>query len=266
VENVIDGVVITLMDITASAMLLEATLREQASQFRQMAESLPSLVWAFDPDGACDYLSRQWGEYSGVSEGDHLGFRWLEQVHEADRERVREEWRAALLSGTAMNTEFRLRAKDGVFRWFWTRSAPIRDENGEIVRWYATSTDVDDLKEAARTRERAAERLTAILDGIGEPFFALDYDLIVTNVNTAAERAFERRREDVLGRPFAEAFPEAAASALERELGKGVGDRVSTTFRADLEHAGRVSCFDVRLYPHATGMAVFLRICEGGEP
>lgn len=265
VDNVIDGVVITLLDITSSAQLLEATLREQGSQLRQMAESLPSLVWGFRPDGACDYLSRRWHDYTGVSEADHLGFAWLEQVHEADRERVREEWRASVLSGTDWNTEFRLRAKDGVFRWFRTRSVPIRNEDGKTARWYATSTDVDDLKEAARARERAADRLAAILDGIEEPFFALDDDLIVTHLNTAAERTFERSREEVLGKRFADAFPRAVGSTLERELGRHARDRITTSFRADFEHAGRVSRYDVRLHPHATGIAIFLRPGDGGD-
>jgi two-component system, chemotaxis family, CheB/CheR fusion protein len=265
VENAIDGVVITLMDISASAMLLETTLREQASQLRQMAESLPSLVWGFRPDGACDYLSLQWREYTGVSPADHLGFGWLEQVHDADRERVRQQWGAAVLSGTALNTEFRVRSRDGAFRWFRTRSAPIRDEGGRIVKWYATSTDVDDLKEAALARERVAERLTAILAGVGEPFLALDDDLVITEVNPAAERVLERQRDDLVGKHFSRAFPEAAASALERELGQGVRDRVTRTFRAELEHAGRARPYDVRLHPHATGLALFLRPCDGGD-
>jgi PAS domain S-box-containing protein len=228
-----------------------------------MAESLPSLVWGFRPDGACDYLSPQWRDYTGMSSADHVGFRWLEQVHDADRERVRQEWGAAVSSATALNTEFRIRSKDGAFRWFRTRSTPIFDEGGQVVKWYATSTDVDDLKEAALARERVSERLVAILEGIEEPFFAVDDNLVITQVNPAAERALERGREDLVGKHFSEAFPEAAASTLERQLGQGVRDRVARTFRADLEHAGRARRYDVRLHPHATGLALFLQPSEG---
>jgi PAS domain S-box-containing protein len=133
------------------------------------------------------------------------------------------------------------------------------------VTWYATSTDVHDLKEAALGRARTDEGLTAILDGIGEPLFTLDDGLVITHVNTAAERAFGRRREDVKGQRFSDAFPEAAASALERELDASVRDRVTRTFRADLGRGGRAGRYDVRLHPHATGLAIFLRPCEGGD-
>ena len=98
-DNVIDGLVITFSDAT-SAKLLESTLRDQASQLRQMAESLPNLVWGARPDGSCDYLSRQWLEYTGTTEAAQLGYGWLEQVHADDRERLHVDWHAALASGT----------------------------------------------------------------------------------------------------------------------------------------------------------------------
>jgi two-component system CheB/CheR fusion protein len=166
-ENVIDGVVITFTD-TTTAKVLETTLREQASQLRQMAESLPNLVWGCRPDGVCDYLSQQWIEYTGIPETEQLGYRWLEQVHPEDRDRVHEEWKAAVKSGASLDTEIRIRAKDGAFRWFKTRSAPIRDERGAVVKWYGTHTDVDDLKQGAQARQQAAERLSG-LQRAGDP-------------------------------------------------------------------------------------------------
>ncbi len=149
-QNVIDGVVITFTDWTASK-ILESTLRQQASELRQMAESLPNLVWGCRPDGSCDYLSRQWVDYTGNPEKEQLGYGWLEQVHPEDRKRVREEWRTAVESGSALDAEFRIRGRDGEYRWFKTRSTPIRDAGGAVMKWYATSTDVDDLKRSAET-------------------------------------------------------------------------------------------------------------------
>ena len=80
-----------------------------------MAESLPALVWSARADGACDYVSRQWLEHTGVAESDQLGYGWLEQIHPDDRERVRDEWRAAVKAGTPLDTEFRICRKDGSF-------------------------------------------------------------------------------------------------------------------------------------------------------
>ena len=153
-DNVIDGVVITFTDST-SAKVLERTLREQASQLRQMAESLPNLVMGCLPTGACDFLSQQWVEYTGVSEAQQVGYGWLERVNPRDRERVREEWTAALKRQAPLNTEFRIRGKEGVSRWFKTRSVPIRDERGVLVKWYGSCTDIEDLKQAAEARHAA---------------------------------------------------------------------------------------------------------------
>jgi two-component system CheB/CheR fusion protein len=144
-ENVIDGVVLTFTD-ASSARALETTLRDQASQLRQMADSLPNLVWGARPDGACDFLSRQWVEYTGIPDSEQLGYRWLEQVHPEDRERVGEAWRSAVKSGKSFDLEMRIRNAKGGYHWFKARSVPIRAGDGGIVKWYGANTDIDDIK------------------------------------------------------------------------------------------------------------------------
>jgi two-component system CheB/CheR fusion protein len=144
-ENVIDGVVLTFTEATEFRKL-ESKLREQASSLRQLTESLPTLVWSARPDGPWDYLGHQWVSYTGVPEAEQEGYRWLEQVHTEDRERVGRTWAAAVSAGTQLDVEFRIRAATGEYRWFKTRATPIRDSAGMILKWYGTSTDIDDLK------------------------------------------------------------------------------------------------------------------------
>ena len=148
VDNVIDGVVITFTDASA-ARALEASLREQATQLRQMAEVLPTLVWGSRPDGSCEYVNRRWLEYTGLGEAELLRYGWLEQVHPDEREQTWDSWRAAVRSGSDFHSEFRLLGASGTYRWFRTRAAPIRDSQDHIVKWYGTSTDVDDLMRQA---------------------------------------------------------------------------------------------------------------------
>ncbi|HEX3763746.1 MAG TPA: chemotaxis protein CheB, partial [Kofleriaceae bacterium] len=133
-DNVIDGVVITFTDVTA-LRALELAAREQASQLRQMAEALPNLVFGARADGAFDFISRQLIDYTGVPDVEQLQWGWLDQVHADDRERVREEWRAALRGRTHLDTELRIRSSTGVYRWFTTRAVPIHDAQGTVVRW-----------------------------------------------------------------------------------------------------------------------------------
>jgi len=147
-ENVIDGVVITFTD-ASTRRALEIAVSEQADQLRQLLESLPSLVWSAGPDGALDSLSRQWVDYTGLPEIEQLRWGWLDQVHLEDRERVRESWRAAVKSGAPFTSELRIRNAGGAYRWFRTHAVPLRDAAGAITKWYAMSTDIDDLKAAS---------------------------------------------------------------------------------------------------------------------
>jgi two-component system CheB/CheR fusion protein len=144
-ENSVDGVVITFSD-TSAAKALEKALRDQVSHLQQMADELPNLVWGSGTDGGCDYLSRQWLEYTGVPLKEQLGEGWLDQIHPDDRERVRVGWRAAIKTSSNFDSELRIRRADGAYRWFKARSIPIRDPRGGILKWYGTSTDFDETK------------------------------------------------------------------------------------------------------------------------
>jgi two-component system CheB/CheR fusion protein len=267
-ENVIDGVVITFMD-ASSARALEVGLREQASQLRQIAESLPTLVWGARPDGSCDYLSRQWVEYTGVVENEQLGFGWLDQIHPDDRERTREGWRTAVKAGTQLDLEFRIRSQDGGYRWFKTRSVPIRDVQGTILRWYGTSTDIEDVRRGLERRQ-SQERLAPLLDHLEQAFLAMDPDLTVTFLNAAAEQALERDRRDLLGRPLLEAVPDLRGSPLDQQSRNALREKTARSFDTYLT-AARQTPYHVRVHPVADpeGVVVLLerdRVPTSGNP
>ena len=129
-ENVIDGVVITFTDASAS-QALEAAVTEEAAVLEKMAEALPCLVWGSRSDGYCDYISPQWVEYTGVPATEHFGYGWIDRVHPDERDKVREEWRQCVLTGSVFDNEFRLRSRTGAHRSFKTRQAPIHDSHGQ---------------------------------------------------------------------------------------------------------------------------------------
>jgi two-component system CheB/CheR fusion protein len=259
-ENVIDGVVITFTDAT-SAKMLESNLREQAGQLKQMTESLPNLVWGCRADGACEYLSQRWVDFTGVSEAEQLGYGWINQVHPEERERVRDQWRASVKAGAQLDTEFRMRSKSGEYRWFKTRSAPIRDQHGNVLRWYCTCTDVDDLKTSAELRRLAAERLASILEGVDDAFIALDHELQITYFNAAAERMFKRLRDDVLHKNFFDAFPAASSDSLEEKFRVAMTERHNVTVRERLG-SEKGETYSVRVFPHAGGVSMFCQPVE----
>lgn len=84
-------------------------LRESESRFRQLANSLPQLIWTCPPDGACNFLSQQWVAFTGIAEASQMGFAWLEQLHPDDRGPTVAAWRATVASGADFHAEFRIR-------------------------------------------------------------------------------------------------------------------------------------------------------------
>jgi two-component system sensor histidine kinase/response regulator len=146
-------------DIT-KVKLAEEALRASEHRWRGLTEALPQLVWSAAPDGACDYFSRQWTEHTGVPETGLLGWRWLEVLHPDDRERTRRFWLDSVAGRGPYDVEYRVRRSDGVYCWFKTRGTPIRDEAGDIFKWFGSCTDITDLRhtqEALRAAKETAE-------------------------------------------------------------------------------------------------------------
>jgi PAS domain S-box-containing protein len=128
-----------------------AALAESEGKFRAIADSMPQMVWSTLPDGFHDYYNARWYEFTGVQVGSTDGEGWNAIFHPDDQPRAWEVWRRSLETGDLYEIEYRLRRHDGVYRWTLGRATPIRNEAGEIVRWFGTCTDIDDLKRVERT-------------------------------------------------------------------------------------------------------------------
>ncbi len=136
----------------------EAAVRQSETRWRSIAETLPNLVWTDLPDGTCDWLSSQWGKYTGIPERELLGLNWIDRViHPDDRERTLQCWQAACEDRSPYDLEYRIRRHDGQYRWFKTRGVPLRDESGKIVYWFGTCTDIEDIR-SAEQREQVLMR------------------------------------------------------------------------------------------------------------
>jgi PAS domain S-box-containing protein len=134
--------------VSASRRRAEEALRESEQRWRSLTEALPQLVWGARPDGACDYFSAQWTNYTGVKASDLLGWRWMEELHPDDREPTRQFWMESVAGRRPYDVEYRVRRSDGTYGWFKTRGTPIRESDGRIVKWFGTCTDITDRKRA----------------------------------------------------------------------------------------------------------------------
>jgi PAS domain S-box-containing protein len=127
--------------------------------YQHFVELLPHLVWTCRANGACEYLSPQWIAYTGIPEEQQLGFGWLEQLHPDDREVTARKWQRAVETKGDFDVEFRIRRRDGIYRWFKTRAVPDLDDRGAVVRWFGTNTDIQELRDAQAALQDLHDRL-----------------------------------------------------------------------------------------------------------
>ena len=148
------GVVVTFRDISEHQQAEAQALRlrgEREARYRFMAEAIPVLIWTALPDGRLDYVTERLARYFGVPAAQLLRDGWKDVVHPDDLPRVSRSWAHALATGQPYNVEFRLRAADGGYRWHLGRAQPQVDDEGRIVRWFGTNTDIEDQKTAQRS-------------------------------------------------------------------------------------------------------------------
>lgn len=134
--------------------------RDSDARFEAVADAMPQMVWSTLPDGFHDYYNARWYEFTGVPEGSTDGEGWNGMFHPDDQDRAWKRWRHSLATGEPYEIEYRLRHRSGVYRWTLGRAMPIRDEDGNIVRWFGTCTDIDELKRMEQGKELLSQELS----------------------------------------------------------------------------------------------------------
>jgi len=199
-------------------VLLEHQRADEA-RWRELANSMPQLVWTCTGDGPCDFLSEQWIRFTGVPESQQLGFGWLDQVHPDDKPELTKRWQQAVDTRGVFSVEFRIRRHDGVYRWFDTRAVPLLDpDSGAVLRWIGSNTDIEDRRRAedairelnATLENQVAERTerlraatalqTAILNDAAYAIISTSEDGIINGFNPAAERLLGYGADELVGK------------------------------------------------------------------
>ena len=179
------------------------------AQLRRIIDAIPVLAWCNRPDGSNEFLNQRWKDYTGLSQEEAAGWGWKIAFRPDDLEPLLERWRSLLASGEPGEIEARLRRHDGTYRWFLIRVEPLRDERGDIVRWYGTSTDIDDLK-------RAQEELRTITDAIPQAIIVQTPEGVPLYINrlardyTGGHRGLSGVRRVARGRSSVAAYVTAA--------------------------------------------------------
>jgi PAS domain S-box-containing protein len=130
-------------------------LRKSEKELRDVIDTIPATVWSTLPDGSNTYVNKRFVEYSGMSAEQMAGSGWQTLIHPDDLERHAAKWEEAVATGEPHEIEVRSRRSDGQYRWQLDRGVPLRDQNGNIVRWYGVTTDIEDRKRAEEGLQRS---------------------------------------------------------------------------------------------------------------
>lgn len=139
--------------------IAEAALRNSEAMFRQLADAMPQLVWTANPDGRVDYYNHRHLEYAGITAMQGHCYDWVPAIHPDDIAFTEVAWEHAFRSGSSYQCEHRIQQADGSYSWHISRGVPAKNEQGRIIKWYGTATNIHQLKQAQEALELIEERL-----------------------------------------------------------------------------------------------------------
>ena len=216
---------------------LDAERARAEGNMRQLADSMPQMVWAATPEGNLDYYNQRWYEYTGMNFEMTKDWGWKPVLHPDDLENTMQVWTGALRSSQSFEMEYRVRrASDGVYRWHLGQARPIRNSEGDVERWFGTCTDVEDYKHAEaeirilneNLEERVRDR-TAQLEQAGRRLAQANEEL-----NSSSLKLEQSNRE-------LQDFAAVASHDLQEPLRKvqAFGERLKTVCGEALDAQGR---------------------------
>ncbi|MGK5081522.1 ATP-binding protein [Janthinobacterium sp. HLX7-2] len=162
-----DGLTTYLQDIS-QRKAAEDTLRQGEDALRALANAIPQLAWIASFDGTIGWYNQRWHDYTGASTGQMEGDGWRIAYDAQYLPQMLQDWKTAMRDGTPFEMEFPIRSADGQYRWFLTRAYPVRDRGGQLLRWFGTCTDIDQVKRAQEAL-RDETRVLELLSNIGAP-------------------------------------------------------------------------------------------------
>ena len=206
-------------DVT-EARAAEAALRESEARFRLVADNIPNLAWMAEPDGAIYWYNQRWYDYTGATLDEMQGWGWQAAHDPGHVDRVREGFKHAVETGEPWEDLFPLRSATGDWRWFLSRAVPVRDEAGDIIRWFGTNTDVTEARAAEVALRESEERFRLMADTAPSPVWLTNVEAEVEFVNEALVEFFGQPADQILGHVWKQAVhpdDQAAVAAAQAE-------------------------------------------------
>jgi PAS domain S-box-containing protein len=176
------------------------------------------MSWSALADGARDYCSKGWVEYTGIKSSEAAGSAWLKAYHPEDRDAHMAKWRASTSSGELFKSEARILGVDGKYRWFLTQGVPLRDESGKILRWYGTDVDIDERKRAEEALRESEEQWKAAFESNPVMYFMVDSTGTALSVNAFGADQLGYKRSELVGQSVLNVFYTADREQIRKHV------------------------------------------------
>ena len=173
--------IVALQDVTEYAEIIRTQNEESEQQMQVICETMPQMIWTTTPGGYHDWFSKRWYDYTGLSVADSIGMGWKNPFHPDDMVETAKRWTHSLATGDEYATEYRCLRHDGQWRWMLGRAMPLRDSrSGEILKWFGTCTDIQEVVEAREAAKATRERLLNVIKHANVTVWAVNKDRNLT--------------------------------------------------------------------------------------
>lgn len=226
----------------------------QREYLQYFIDSMPIQIWSANPAGEIDFVSGRLEEFIGKNQKEILAD-WSALLHPEDRERTLDTWTRSVANNTPYQIDFRLRRHDGAFIWFQTQATPIRDSQGNIIRWLGSSIDIDNLRNLQEESEQLAKRLQHTLESITDAFFTLDKSFRFTYINQKAADILGGTVDDFLGKVIWEQCPIGYNGPFANMYRRAAEYQEKIHFEEYFEPGDQ--WLEVHIYPSSEGLTVY---------
>lgn len=203
-----DGIVAFFRNISQRKEA-EKERRRTLERWQTMLDAVPQMVWSIEPDGT-EYFNKRWSEFVGAQVGGNTGIPRIDLVHPDDRASAYATWQSSFTSGQPYEASYRLRHASGEFRWLLSRADALRDDEGNVLRWVGSCTDIHEHVLAKQALQRTEALNRSIIEATPDCISLLDRHGNVQFMNPAALVALgPDSAKMVLGSPWGASFPQS---------------------------------------------------------
>lgn len=227
-DGKVESIAVSALEVTSQA-LLNKKLKYSEQQLNSIANAMPQVVWAAEPNGELSYCNERMANFANAGRNEKGEWDWRVFMHPDDLSDTEAAWKKAIETGQPYQMEHRLKMNDGNYRWHLSRGVAYKDEKGEVAQWYGTATDIHYQKTftqelensvAERTKQLQLEKdfIETVLNSSNDMIAVFDTDVKYVIGNPKMQQQYGLKPEDFIGKHMLEVFPHMKDSVFAKSI------------------------------------------------